>query len=69
MTERHGTLRVRFYPGQGGWSCIVQRLGADGMPEADVVSASGTTKPEARDRALEQSDDPEVRGVLEAASV
>jgi hypothetical protein len=69
MTERHGSLRVRFYPAHGEWSCIVQRVGADGMPQADVVSAAGASKAEARDRALSQSEDPEVREVLEAANV
>ena len=64
MTERHGSLRVRFYPGHGEWTCIVQRVGADGMPQADVVTAVGVTKDDARDKAWEQSDDAEVREVL-----
>jgi hypothetical protein len=64
MTERHGRLRVRYYPGHDEWTCIVQRVGPDGMPEADVVSATGATKDEARDKAWEQTDDPEVRGTL-----
>lgn len=69
MTERHGSLRVRFYPSHGEWTCIVQRVGPDGMPESDVVSATGGTKEEARNRALEESDDPEVHEVLHAAHV
>ncbi len=67
MTERHGSLRVRFYPGHGEWTCIVQRVGADGMPEADVVTAVGVTKDDARDNAWAQSDDAEVREVLKPA--
>lgn len=68
MTERHGTLRVRFYPAHGAWTCIVQRVGPDGMPEADVVSANGDTKADARDRAMAQTDDTEVIQVLESTS-
>jgi hypothetical protein len=64
MTERHGSLRVRYYPHGNEWECIVQRVGPDGMPEADVVSAVGATKDEARDKAWSQSDDPEVHEVL-----
>jgi hypothetical protein len=65
MTEHHANLRVRFYPAHGEWTCVVQRMGADGMPEnADVVSAAGATKDEARDRAIAKTDDPEVREVL-----
>lgn len=64
MTERHGSLRVRYYPHQGEWECIVQRVGPDGMPEADVVSATGPTKDHARDKAREKTDDVEVREVL-----
>ena len=64
MTERHGSLRVRYYPHHGEWECIVQRVGVDGMPESDVVSAVATTKDEARDKAWAATDDPEVREVL-----
>ena len=67
MTERHGSLRVRYYPASGQWTCIVQRVGADGMPEADVVSATAATKDEARDKAWAQSDDAEVHEVLKPA--
>jgi hypothetical protein len=67
MTERHGSLRVRYYPHQGEWECIVQRVGPDGMPEADVVSATGATKDEARDKARAQSDDAEVHEALKPA--
>lgn len=67
MTERHGSLRVRYYPHQGEWECIVQRVGPDGMPEADVVSAIGATKDEARDKAWDKTDDAEVREVLKPA--
>lgn len=53
-----------YYPHGGEWECIVQRVGPDGMPEADVVSAKGTSKDEARDKAWAMSDDPEVHEVL-----
>lgn len=68
MTERHGSLRVRYYPHQGEWECIVQRVGPDGMPESDVVSAVAATKDEARDKAWASSDDPEVRKTLKPTS-
>jgi len=52
----HAHLRVRFYPTQGQWMCVVQRLGADGMPEGeDAVSAVGATKEAARDAAIARS--------------
>jgi len=44
---------------------VVQRMGPDGMPAGDdVVSATGATKDEARDRALAMTDDADVREVL-----
>jgi hypothetical protein len=65
MTERHANLRVRFYPSHGQWTCVVQRLGPDGMPAGDdVVSATGATKDDARDRALAMTGDEDVRAVL-----
>ena len=65
MTERRANLRVRFYPNHGEWTCVVQRMGPDGMPEGgDVVSAAGATKDEARDRALAMTDDADVLEVL-----
>ena len=65
MTERRANLRVRFYPSHGEWTCVVQRMGPDGMPAGDdVVSSTGATKDEARDRALAMTDDPQVREVL-----
>jgi hypothetical protein len=64
MTERHGSLRVRYYPHHGEWECIVQRVGPDGMPAADVIQAVGASKDEARDLAWARSDDPEVREIL-----
>ena len=65
MTERRANLRVRFYPTHGEWTCVVQRMGPDGMPEgADVVSATGASKDDARDRALAMTDDADVREVL-----
>jgi len=57
----HRQLRVRFYPAQGNWLCVVQQLGTDGMPAgADLVSATGATKDEAKDAAVQASTDPEV---------
>jgi hypothetical protein len=65
MTEHHANLRVRFYPSHGEWTCVVQRMGADGMPVGDdVISATGATKDDARDRAFELTDDSEVREAL-----
>ena len=65
MPERHANLRVRFYPANGEWTCVVQRMGPDGMPAGDdVVSATGATRDDARDRALAMTDDAEVREVL-----
>ncbi len=65
MTEHHANLRVRYYPKSGQWSCVVQRMGADGMPVGgDVVSADGATKDEAREHALAATTDPEVQEVL-----
>ena len=65
MTEHPANLRVRFYPSHGEWTCVVQRMGPDGMPAGgDMVSATGATKDEARDRARATTDDAEVREVL-----
>ncbi len=67
MTHHHANLRVRFYPAHGQWTCIVQRLGADGMPAGDdVVSAVGTTKAEARDNAAAKATDADVQDALKA---
>jgi hypothetical protein len=69
MTHHHSNLRVRFYPTHGEWTCIVQRLGADGMPEgADVVSAVGATKAEARDNAVAKATDADVQDALKACN-
>ena len=57
----HRQLRVRFYPTQDNWLCVVQQLGTDGMPAgADLVSATGATKNEAKDAALQATTDPDV---------
>jgi hypothetical protein len=65
MTDHHANLRVRFYPSHGEWTCVVQRMGADGMPAGDdVVSATGATKDEARDRARATTEDPDAREIL-----
>ena len=68
MSEHRANLRVRFYPNHGEWTCVVQRMGPDGMPAgADVVSAAGATrKDEARNRALAMTEDADVREVLES---
>ena len=64
MTD-HRQLRVRFYPTAGKWLCVVQQLGADGMPAGDdVLSATGDSKEEARQAALEATTDPEVAQLL-----
>ena len=63
----HAHLRVRFYPTQGQWMCVVQRLGADGMPEGeDAVSAVGATKEAARDAAIASTTDQAVIEALRA---
>jgi hypothetical protein len=42
-------------------------MGPDGMPAGDdVVSATGATKDEARDRALTMTDDADVREFLKS---
>ena len=59
----HRNLAIRFYPGRDadGWTCVVQRLGPDGMPEEpDLVSVRGSTKQEALQAAIAASSDPEV---------
>lgn len=60
----HAHLRVRFYPGHDEWTCVVQRMGADGMPSDDVVSATGKTRDEARAHARDQAPDDDVREAL-----
>ena len=70
MSGRHVNLRVWFYPSHDGpkWTCVVQRLGGDGMPlGGDVLSATGETRDEARLHALEVAQDADVRDALAAA--
>jgi hypothetical protein len=68
MSEHHGNLVVRFYPAKGEWTCVVQRVDADGMPVGeDLVSATGATKDAARARAATLVDDADVRGALRVA--
>ncbi|MEO7191266.1 MAG: hypothetical protein ABI051_09435 [Vicinamibacterales bacterium] len=70
MSGHHSHLRVRFYPGHDGpkWTCVVQRLGGDGMPiGGDLISATGDTRDDARTHALEQAPDEDVREALVAA--
>ena len=65
MSEHHGNLVVRFYPAKGEWTCVVQRVDADGMPIGqDLVTASAATKDEARERAAALTDDAAVRDAL-----
>jgi hypothetical protein len=65
MSEHHADLRVGFYPRQGQWTCVVQRVDSDGMPLGeDLVSATAATKEDARDRAWTSADDPQVKDAL-----
>jgi hypothetical protein len=66
MTEHRAILRVRFYPARGEWTCVVQRMGSDGMPAADVVSGTGPSKGDAWNRALAAAGDDDVRQALRA---
>ena len=64
VTDRR-QLRVRFYPTAGKWLCVVQQVGADGMPAgADVVSATGDSKEDARLAAINATSDAEVQQLL-----
>jgi hypothetical protein len=70
MSSHHVNLRVRFYPAHGEWTCVVQRMGGDGMPlEGDVVAAIGKTKDEARANAQAQAQDADVRDALSPDAV
>jgi hypothetical protein len=61
----HPKLRVRFYPAHGEWTCVVQQLGADGMPmDPDLVSASGPTKEDALRAAIQMAPDEDVESAL-----
>jgi hypothetical protein len=67
MSEHHGNLVIKFYPSGGQWQCIVQKVDADGMPIGeDLVTAVGTTKDEARDRAIAATDNDAVRTALQS---
>lgn len=63
--EHHARLRVRFYPHHGEWTVYVQRVDAEGMPLEDVLSAVGSSKEEAREKALATTADPEIREALQ----
>jgi hypothetical protein len=67
MTEHRSRLRVRFYPSHGTWTCIVQRVDAEGMPMEDVLSAAGDSREASRVAALAAATDPDVREVIEAS--
>jgi hypothetical protein len=68
MSEHHGNLVVRFYPAKGEWTCVVQRVDADGMPMGeDLVTATGKTKDDARARAATMTEESDIRAALLAA--
>lgn len=67
MSEHHANLVIRFYPASGQWTCVVQKVDADGMPIGSaLVTATGTTKEDARNQALALSSDPDVQKALQA---
>jgi hypothetical protein len=66
MSEHHANLVIRYYPKQGQWQCVVQRVDADGMPVGeDLVSSMGASKEEAREKAAAMTEDPVVRQALQ----
>jgi hypothetical protein len=67
MTERRSRLRVRFYPSQGTWTCIVQRVDAEGMPVEDVLSATGDSRDASRAAALAAAAEADVRAAIEGS--
>lgn len=67
MSVQHAKFRVRFYPAHGEWTCIVQRVDAEGMPLEDVVSATSKTKDDAREELLRGTDDEDIREALETS--
>ena len=67
MSQHHADLVIRFYPRQGQWTCIVQRVDADGMPVGgDLVTATGATKEEARAQARASTTESGVIAALDA---
>jgi len=65
MSEHHANLRIRFYPHDGEWTCVVQCVDADGMPLGeDLIAANGATKEDARDHAWTSTLDPKVKQAL-----
>jgi len=67
MSEHHANLVIRFYPFQGQWTCVVQRVDGDGMPiGSDLVTATGATKEEARAQACLAASDSTVLAALQA---
>ena len=67
MSEHHANLVIRFYPRQGQWTCVVQRVDGDGMPIGDpLVTATATTKEDARAQARSLTTDPAVITALES---
>ena len=67
MTEQRSRLRVRFYPSHGTWTCIVQRVDAEGMPLEDVLSATGDSRDASRVAALAATQDPVIRQAIESS--
>ena len=61
MSEHHANLVIRFYPRQGQWICVVQRVDGDGMPIGEaLVTATAATKEDARAQARSLTTDPAV---------
>jgi hypothetical protein len=70
VSQHHADLVIRFYPRQGQWTCIVQRVDADGMPVGgDLVTATGATKEEARAQARASTADSGVIAALDAYTI
>jgi len=67
MTIHRSRFRVRFYPSHGTWTCIVQRVDAEGMPMEDVLTATGDSRDHSREAALTAATDPDVREAIEAS--
>jgi hypothetical protein len=67
MTERRSRLRVRFYPSHGTWTCVVQRVDAEGMPTEDVLTATGDSREASRSAALAATEDPDIRAAIETS--
>lgn len=67
MTHHSPNFRVRYYPDHGEWTLYVQRVDAEGVPQEDVLTTVGSSKDEARAKALEMTTDAEIREAIELA--